>query len=205
MKTIREKAHGFTLLEVLIAMTIFAIVSAVSYGTLIRVLDQQQVLEKERAVWRGLSLAILRIEDDLSHTRQRTVRNIYGASIPAFIGQPSDSRAIAPPTLEFTRGGQWVLAAGSRAAVQRVAYRLRDGKLLREVWPSLDRSPTSVPRTATLLRNVEKFEILFYSPQGEWVANWPLNEKSEPLPRGVKLTLKLQQRETLTRLFVVNE
>lgn len=205
MKTMREKAYGFTLLEVLIAMTIFAIVSAVSYGTLIRVLDQQQVLEKERAVWRGLSLAMLRIEDDLSHTRQRTVRNIYGASIPAFIGQPSDSRAIAPPTLEFTRGGQWVLAAGSGAAVQRVAYRLRDGKLLREVWPSLDRSPTSVPRTATLLRNVEKFEVLFYSPQGEWVSNWPLNEKSEPLPRGVKLTLKLQQRETLTRLFVVNE
>lgn len=201
----RQSSRGFTLIEVLIAIGIFAIVSAISYGTLIRVLDQQQILEKERAVWRSLSLAMLRIEDDLSHTRRRTVRNIYGTPIPAFLGQPTDSRAIAQPAMEFTRGGQWVLAAGSRAGIQRVAYRLRDGKLMREVWPALDRSPTSEPRAIPLLQNVEKFEVRFYAPQSGWVPRWPVDDKSQALPRGVEVTLKLQNREALMRLFVVNE
>lgn len=197
--------RGFTLLEVLIAMGIFAIVSAMSYGTLIHVLDQQQILERERTMWRNLSLVMLRIEDDLSHTRQRPVRNIYGATIAAFLGQPSDSRAVGPPALEFTRGGQWVLASGTNAGVQRIAYRLREGKLWREVWPSLDRSPTSEPRTTVLLSDVEEFEVRFYSSEGKWVSRWPIEDKTATLPRGVEVSLKLQHQETLTRLFVVNE
>ncbi|MEE8387127.1 MAG: type II secretion system minor pseudopilin GspJ [Acidiferrobacterales bacterium] len=197
--------RGFTLLEVLIAMGIFAIVSAISYGTLIRVLDHQQILEQERAMWRSLSLAMLRIEDDLGHTRERTVRDIYGTEIPAFLGQPSDSRAVSPPTLEFTRGGQWVLAAGTNAGIQRVAYRLHEGKLLREVWPSLDRSPTSEPRATPLLHDVEEFEVRFYAPDKKWVSHWPIPGVADILPRGVEVSLTLQNRETIIRLFVVNE
>lgn len=197
--------RGFTLLEVLVAIGIFAVVSAISYGTLIRVLDQQQILEGERAMWRSLSLAMLRMEDDLSHTRQRSIRNVYGTTIPAFIGQSSDNRAVGPPALEFTRGGQWVLAAGTNAGIQRVAYRLREGKLLREVWPALDRSPTSEPRATSLLHDVEEFEVRFYAPQGQWVSRWPIEDQADGLPRGVEVSLKLRNQETITRLFVVNE
>lgn len=197
--------RGFTLLEILVAIGIFAVVSAISYGTLIRVLDQQQILEGERAMWRSLSLTMLRIEDDLSHTRKRKVRNVYGTAIPAFLGQPSDNRAVSPPALEFTRGGQWVLASGTNAGIQRVAYRLSEGKLLREVWPALDRSPTSTPRAAPLLHDVEEFEVRFYAPQGEWVSRWPIEDKADDLPRGVEVSLKLQHKDAITRLFVVNE
>ena len=199
----RARSAGFTLLEVLVAVGIFALFSAMAYGGLIRILDTRDRLEAERDYWRGLSMSYLQIEDDLAHARSRSVRTPDGVGIrAAFVGQAVDSRALGDPSLEFTRGGLLVIGDGARSDLQRVGYRLRDGTLERLVWPALDQPPVSEPRMASLIEHVEELRVRFYVSPGGWVDVWqPAIPNS--MPAAVELTLKIEGRGEIVRVFRV--
>jgi general secretion pathway protein J len=205
----RARASGFTLLEVLVAVGIFALFSAMAYGSLLRILDTRDRLETERDFWRTLSLSLMLVEDDLTHARPRTARGTDGLERPAFRGQPVDSRALGEPSLEFTRGGQIVLGDGARSDMQRVGYRLRDGTLSRLVWPALDQPAVSEPRAAPLLEQVEELRVRFYAQPGGWADSWPAITQTgialpnNALPAAVELTLKLEGRGEIVRVFQV--
>ena len=207
--SLRARAAGFTLLEVLVAVGIFALFSAMAYGSLLRILDTRDRLETERDYWRTLSLSLMQIEDDLILARPRTVRGPDGLVRRAFLGQPVDSRALGEPSLEFTRGGQVVLGDGARSDMQRVGYQLRDGTLSRLVWPALDQPVVSEPRAAPLLEHVEELRLRFYAQPGGWVNAWPATTPTgalpanDVLPAAVELTLKIEGRGEIVRVFRV--
>lgn len=196
---------GFTLLEVLIAVAVFAIFSAMAYGGLIRLLETRERIDAERAFWREIALAFVRMERDLSLARNRPIRDNDGTLRPdsAFRGQPHDPRALADPSVEFTRGGILV-PNGYTADLQRVGYRLVDDQLLRLTWPVLDRAPLTEPIGAPLLRNVEKFEARFYL-NGAWLDGWPPagTQQYPALPEAVEVTVSLKDRGTYKRTFLV--
>jgi general secretion pathway protein J len=205
----RARASGFTLLEVLVAVGIFALFSAMAYGSLLRILDTRDRLETERDYWRTLSLSLMQIEDDLAQARPRTIRGLDGLERPAFRGQPVDSRALGEPSLEFTRGGQMVLGDGARSDMQRVGYQLREGTLSRLVWPALDQPLISEPRAAPLLEHVEELRLRFYAPPGVWTDSWPASTQTgvpipnNALPAAIELTLKIEGRGEIVRVFQV--
>jgi len=206
----RTRASGFTLLEVLVAVGIFALFSAMAYGSLLRILDTRDRLETERDYWRTLSLSLMQIEDDLAQARPRTVRGSDGFTIlPAFRGQAVDSRALGEPSLEFTRGGQVVLGDGARSDMQRVGYQLREGTLSRLVWPALDQPVVSEPRAAPLLEHVEELRVRFYAQPNGWVDSWQASTQTAApiaptaLPLAVELTLKIEGRGEIVRVFQV--
>jgi general secretion pathway protein J len=199
-----KNTHGFTLLELLVAISIFAIISAMAYGGLARVLQDRDRLEVEHEFWRALSLTFARMEEDLSQARARSVRDLSGFTLAALRGQPTDTRALAPPNIELTRGGVLTFDAGARSDMQRVAYRLVDGSLQRLLWPVLDQAPQTKPLELPLMKNVESFQVRFYSPSGVWLDQWPADGASNPLPRGVEIKLTLTGRGEFTRLFLVN-
>lgn len=196
--------RGFTLLELLVAIGIFALVSAIAYGSLTRLMTDRERLQTEQEFWRTLSLTFMRMEDDLSQTRERTVRDVIGFPQPAFRGQPTDTRAVGAPNVEFTRGGVLTFSDGARSDLQRVAYRLVDGTLKRLTWPVLDQGPQTVPLETPLLDEVEEFRVRFYAPAGAWLDVWPTEGISDPLPRGVEVKMTLKGRGEFTRLFMVN-
>jgi general secretion pathway protein J len=209
-QSLRARAAGFTLLEVLVAVGIFALFSAMAYGSLLRILDTRDRLETERDYWRTLSLSLMLIEDDLAQARQRTVRGPDGLTVlPAFRGQAVDSRALGEPSLEFTRGGQVVLGDGARSDMQRVGYQLREGTLSRLVWPALDQPVVSEPRAAPLLEHVEELHVRFYAQPGGWTDSWPASTPTgapippDALPLAVELTLKIEGRGEIVRVFRV--
>jgi len=208
--SISARAAGFTLLEVLVAVGIFALFSAMAYGSLLRILDTRDRLETERDYWRTLSLSLMLIEDDLALARKRSVRGTDGlAVLPAFRGQAVDSRALGEPSLVFTRGGQIVLGDGARSDMQRVGYQLREGTLSRLVWPALDQPVVSEARAAPLLDHVEELRLRFYEQSVGWVNAWPANSPTgappanDALPAAVELTLKIEGRGEIVRLFLV--
>lgn len=201
-----KRSRGFTLLELLVAIGIFALVSAIAYGSLARFMDDRARLDTEHEFWRGLSLAFSRMEDDLSEARERSIRDNIGFKQPAFRGQPTDTRSSGSPSLEFTRGGVLTFDSGARSDLQRVAYRLTDdGILKRLVWPVLDQGPETKPQEQTLLTDVEDFRVRFYGPGGIWLDFWPAaGNVTDILPRGVEITLTLKGRGEFKRLFLVN-
>ncbi len=205
----RAHARGFTLLELLVAIGVFALFSAMAYGGLVQVLESRDRVDAERTYWTGLARAFLRIEDDLLHARARPIRDVDGNPRPAFEGRPTDTRALGEPAVEFTRGGVLNVAPGPHSDLQRVAYRFADGKLWRLTWPVLDRAPTTKPQESVLLEDVEGFEARFYGPAGGWLATWPAAATGTlptamPPPSAVEMTLQLRGRGELKRVFLVN-
>jgi general secretion pathway protein J len=202
-----KRNSGFTLLELMVAIGIFALVSLIAYGSLNRLLNDRQRLDAEHEFWRTLSLTFARMEDDLSQARERSVRDTIGFSQPAFRGQPTDTRATGLPSVEFTRGGVLTFDSGTRSDMQRIAYRLVDGTLKRMVWPVLDQGPQSTPLELPLLKNVEDFRVRFYVPAGIWIDEWNaagINPILPPLPRGIEVKLTLTGRGEFTRFFLIN-
>jgi general secretion pathway protein J len=201
------KTHrGFTLLELLVAIGIFALVSAIAYGSLIYFMDDRAHLDAEHEFWRELSLTFIRMEGDFSQARDRPVRDPIGLpdAQPAFRGQPTDTRATGEPSVEFTRGGVLAIGGGARSDLQRVGYRLVDGTLKRLVWPVLDPGPETKPLEFPLLTDVESFRVRFFSKSGAWLDLWPPQGGQETLPLGVEVTLTLKGRGEFKRLFLVN-
>lgn len=202
-----RRARGFTLVEVLVAISIFALLSAVAYGGLAQVLNSRDRVEAERAFWRGTVTLFRFFEEDLSQVRARAIRNSDGGELAAFVGRPVDSRALGEPSLEFTRGGLPVIGSSTRGDLQRVAYRLHEGKLYRFTWPSLDRAPQAKPNETVLAVDVEEFATRFYDSNKKlWSEEWPaLGNANAPagLPVGVEVRLRFKDRGEFTRLFSV--
>ncbi len=207
-----RRNSGFTLLEVLIAVAIFALISAMAYGALNQSLRTRDRVEAERQYWNALALVFLRLEDDIGQARARGVRDNGGATLPPFVGQPTDSRAVGAPNMELTRAGVPVFGEGVRSDLQRVGYRLADGVLMRLAWAELDRAPQSQAQEAPLLTDVEELRLRFFSAAGRWEERWPPGADSfgkppagSELPRGVEMTIRLTDRGEITRLFLVHE
>ncbi len=201
----RGRVSGFTLIELLVALVIFGIFSMLAYAGLGRLLDGRGRLTEEQRIWQELSQVFLRISDDVAHARSRGVRDAGGAPLQAFLGRHFDPRALAEPSLELTRGGELNYRGGSQSDLRRVAYRLKEGRLLRITWPVLDRAPTTVPLEAPLLGDVEIFELRFYGETGESVDTWPAAASGVDVPpRAVEVTLAVKGVGRFKRLFLVN-
>jgi len=203
----RARASGFTLIELLVALVIFGIFSVLAYAGLGRLLDGREQITEEQRVWQELSQVFLRLSDDVAHARPRGVRDVSGlVSLPAFVGRPFDSRALAEPSLELTRGGELNYGSGSQSDLRRVAYRLKEGRLVRLTWPVLDRAPVSVPLEAPLLADVETFDLRFLGATGDPVDTWPTATSGglDVPPRAVEVTLAVKGVGRFKRLFLVN-
>jgi len=203
----RARVSGFTLIELLVALVIFGIFSVLAYAGLGRLLDGRVQITEEQRVWQELSQVFLRLSDDVAHARPRGVRDVTGlVSLPAFVGRPFDSRALAEPSLELTRGGELNYGGGAQSDLRRVAYRLKEGRLVRLTWPVLDRAPVSVPLEAPLLADVETFELRFVGATGDPVDTWPTATSGGPdvPPRAMEVTLAVKGVGRFKRIFLVN-
>jgi general secretion pathway protein J len=204
------KPRGFTLIELLVALLIFGIFSLLAYTGLSNIPDRRTRLGEEQRNWQALAQVFLRISDDVAHARPRAVRDEAGISlIPPFVGRPYDSRALGEPSLELTRGGELKYGVAAESDLRRVAYRLKDGQLLRITWPVVDRAPTTKPLEAPLLANVDTFEVRFFTGGGantNTVTNWPSGgANANAPPPAIEVSLTVKGMGSFKRIFLVNK
>jgi general secretion pathway protein J len=197
--------HGFTLLELLVAVAIFAVLSAMAYGGLSNVIDNSQQTETSMQRLQQVQLAMLKISRDFTQIAQRNIRDEYGNSKDYILSGEDDDIFI-----EFSRNGRRNPAELLRSHLQRVAYKLEDNQLSRLDWPHLDRTGEMQPYESVLLDQVEAASIRFLDNNNEWHDDWPpLNATSQPgddseTLSAIEFTLELQDWGELVRLFLVN-
>ena len=204
MARLAERQDGFTLLELLVTMAVFAVFALMALGGLNNFLTQQALVSEELARLDQLQRAMRTLVNDLGQAQPRCVRDELGLSRePSFL---ADGRGDF--LLRFTRGG-WRNPAGlPRGTLQRVQYRLEDGRLLREYWPVLDRVLGTEPRSEILLDDLDEIRLEFLDDADQWQSLWPPlraggSSSCEQRPRAVRATLELAGWGELQRLVEV--
>ncbi|MGH8728377.1 MAG: type II secretion system minor pseudopilin GspJ [Burkholderiales bacterium] len=197
----QQKEFGFTLLEILIALAIFAVMSGIAYGGLNAVLDSRERLTAENQKWRDIALIMQRIEEDIANAVTRPIRNSDNLQAPAFLGQAS-RRNEDEPQIALTRTG-YSGHSGNLAALQRVGYRLKKQNLEQLLWPVLDQAPRTLPQALPLASGVAAFELRYLDRKGEWQPNWPIAGRQETMPAAVEVILALGTKERVTRIFAL--
>ena len=166
----RTRAAGFTLVELLVAIFVFAIVSAIAMGGYNELVKQSDIASAGAARTRNVQSAVQRLVLDFTSLEPRPVREPLGDSVQPALRSDARNEEIVS---ELTHSG-WSNPAGlPRSTLQRVSYRLEDDKLMREYWVVLDRTLTGEPQRAELIDRVKSMELRFMDGNRSWHEQWP--------------------------------
>ncbi len=195
MRSLRTK--GFTLLELLVAITVFAFVSVIAYSGLHSVLQGKERTEQHAARLQKLQSAMLLLERDLLQFTARPIRDEYGDSQPAL-----KSADMGEYLLEFSSGGRPNPGGLKRSTLQRIAYGIRDNKLMRFLWPVLDRPSVNEPFALDVLDDVREFNCRYLKSDRQWTEQWPpMGGNATDLPLALEITLETEKMGEFRRLF----
>lgn len=189
---------GFTLLEVLVSMIIFSLMSVMAYGGLVKVFKSDEVISSLEVKLKTLKRTMMFFERDMRQLVARPRRTGFDKSefVPA-LTSGLDSVGI----VEFTSAGVSNPLDLTRSSLQRVRYVLEDNELSRLSWKLVDHTDDTEPVTMLLLKNVESFELRFLGKNGAWEENWGSNND---LPIAIELKLEHKHWGKIKRLIVIN-
>jgi general secretion pathway protein J len=196
-----RRQPGFTLVELLVALAIFAIVAGFAYRSLEAMLQTGVAVEKESRKWRDIALFVGRLERDLAAVL--STRTAIASEGTTLMPVSSLVQSTASDTgLALSRSGS-PLQENALAAPQRIAYRFHDGAVERLAWTGIDAAPRDEPTAVPVLRNVSSLAFRFLDSQGEWRTTWGLPGNGQPPVSltGVEVTVQLVSGEKIVRLF----
>jgi general secretion pathway protein J len=190
---------GFTLLEVLVAVAIFAIAAQLAFGGLRQVIAARDRLIPRQDAVAELRQAVTMLSLDLGAATSRPVRDALGSQAPA-LQAGSGEELVSFSRLDAARP-----ALLDAVGIYRVSYRLRDGQLLRDLWPVTDRVQGTRPLTQDLLGGLAAVTMRFKARDSSpWSDVWPAADTTDParVPRAVEVTLVFDDGRRLRRLLL---
>jgi general secretion pathway protein J len=194
---------GFTLIEILMALTVFAILATITSSSLYYAFDARTRVNTQAERLNTLQLAVSLIQQDISQVVERAIRGNEMHLFPIFVGQPQ--------YMEFTRDGHLnPQSLEKRSTLKRIAVVCKDGTLLRRTWPSLDPTNRSTYEDKVLLDNISACHFNYLSQSSQLLSEWreqavDQNQNREPLPQAVQINLKLKEWGEMNLLFVIPE
>ncbi|MEG0342718.1 MAG: type II secretion system minor pseudopilin GspJ [Acinetobacter sp.] len=184
---------GFTLVELLVAIAIFAVLSALGWKVfdyLIKVKDRNAEHEINLGQLQEAYQQVLR---DTVQTVPLTA-NVNSDIQPALVLQNS--------TFSFSKTGVTDPLQQGISPDERVEYQYRadEKKVYRLKYRYLNRSGRDQPESSVLLRDVDQFEVVVLNPNESTA--WPESAENltdhvqkQKLPKGIKIKLKVRDVE----------
>ncbi len=198
--------RGFTLVELLIAIAILALLSVAASTLLGSSLENQQQIEQRAERLRALGTALVIMRRDLEQMAPRIGRDLHGDSHESMLLSYRDSEV---ERLQFTRLGRRQLPGSFvGSSLERVRYTLSEEKLQRHSAPVADPVAQTPWRTQTLLEGVRELRLRYYDGR-EWFDQWPPLSRASAdapvatLPRALSVELELEGWESVSLQVLV--
>lgn len=190
-----RSARGFTLIEVLIAVTVFAVLAGAVYFSLNALSDAAFTQRQRSAELAELQRGLVRLDADLRQLASRPVRAVDGELRPALAG--------AAFRLEGTRAGWANPQQQRRSELQRFGWAINSDGLVRASWPVTDAVGGLAPVQELVVAEVEALEFAYLGTAGQWLDNWPEDADPGALPRAVRYRLDSARFGNIERIIVL--
>jgi len=190
---------GFTLIEVLLAISIFAVISLASFSIFDGVLKSEEYSREKMQRLNEIQRAWLVIERDFLQIAQRSVRREGEAPLSDYLyadngGFSSSEQAIAFVRSGWTNPGLLI----PRSDMQSVAYRVEDKTLERLHYNFVDAVVGEEPKIRPLIANVERFELNYF-----YQDKWQATLKENNLPQAIELIIETEDFGVINRKFII--
>lgn len=195
-QTSPEFANGFTLVEMMVALLIFSILSVAGVVLLRGAVNSSEVTAENLGEMAEMQRFVSLIEADLSQAMPRTFRNQDGDRLAAFFGEENEQSS---SFLSFTSGGQSNINDAARSNINRIEYRFENRNITRLHYKMTDGGVISEP--AELLSGIGSLELRYRDKRGVWLNDWQ-TERLSDLPRAVELKF-VQDGRAYRHVFLV--
>lgn len=203
--TMKSKQRGFTLIEIMVAVFIFAIIATVSYRIISSLVKTKQIVDETQNKWGNLSLINSNLERSVNRLIPLVVRDNDGNAIPALLGQDKLT-GLYDGQLEMTLSGSVGDQVLGVKPPKRVGYRLYKNSLYFITWPTLNRSLNTLPEIDLLIGDVNSFVVEYLYTDGKWYKTWPPeNSDISSLPAAMRVSLELNSGESIVREWSISQ
>lgn len=191
---------GFTLIEILVAIAIFAVLSLAAYEILQGVLRSGEISKEHDKNLIEIQRGMLFIERDFQQMVARTSRTsgVDDEKLQVLYAGKGilDSEYQG---IEFNRVG-WInpLNLLPRSNVLRVGYRVQNGQLQRLYYLHPDIMSGQEQQQQILLNDVENLTFRFWD--GDWVNTWT---STTAIPQGIEINITSKHYGELRRVFML--
>lgn len=175
---------AYTLIEVLIALMIFAILATLSTNVLQHFLSQYQHIQKSYKFWHQVDTVINDFQQHSYFSLRRAIRANDGHMFPAFIGQH-----------DYV---EWSYAS-PKDDVARIAYVCRNGQLKQRVWRALDPLHREDYHEKILFNALQHCGFRFLNSEHQTRGYW--NGEFDITPHAIQLNLGWNAKQKLELWF----
>ena len=194
--TSNHTRQGFTLIEVVVAVAIFAVISSIIFPALIQFLDaRERILEKNYQVTE-LQKFFLYLERDLRFASNRLGKDEYGDSLKSAMTVNDENLfelTAVYPDLRMSGAG----------VPRRVKWELTEGELLRTQYPVMDPDGDTRVNKRAFLKDIEDVEIIIHYIEDGRSSETKRWSESEKLPDLVQLRLEMKNNIVYERQILM--
>ncbi len=201
---LRGSSPGVTLIEILIAMGVFAFMGVMVYGSLAGAIHTQDVVENNQERLQEIRTALLRMTRELQsaflvkNANQVNTEPLRAQTI--FLGREDKSGSYR---IDFTSFSHIRTQQDSDESDQcELSYFVRDAAegdgfdLMRRESKRIDADPLKGGAIYTVIRNISSFQLEFYDTEKqEWVREWDSNNligQPDRVPVYVRISLGIE-------------
>lgn len=158
-----QSALGFTLVELLVALFVFSLLSAFAYRAINTLVKTGDAVEMEMTALANVQRAVLSMERDL---RQKTV--------PVLAVTDAEAVSLTPDKTQLDITVLAKSAATTKATIKHMRYSLKGKVLVRESWNNNKPTSEQPDDSAILLKNVASVEFTALDQTAATTSNsWP--------------------------------
>jgi general secretion pathway protein J len=185
----RHATCGMTLIEMLVALAIFAVLGVMGYRAAATAMDGRQRIAAETQRWRDIANLVQILETDIAQ----------------YVVRPGPMSAANPSLqLKASNGGVelgFLKLDGSGGNVRRRGYRFADGRVSQLRWPGID--SLALPEEHLVLDNVQAMRCTLMTSDGKRYPNWPDQANPAAIPTAMDVELDIPDVGTIRRLIAL--